>query len=266
MELTRGGIRFTPGAARVDKIVNKCNHHLETESITSAEAGSLAGKLQFCCSTVFNGLGRHYVKALHNAQHAAESPVLLDATELGEDVSRSLRFFRDHLAKIPGRFVSFSRRNEQFQYTVFSDAFQEGDLCGLGGLLIDRQTHSFVEGLTELGSVSQYPLQRRVQQINALESLAAVRVLASFAEKLRGSKTLFIVDSTSCFYQFLGVKTPSADLFWSIALEYDIDIYLEYCASEANGADVPSRSGVAKWGGRLHQCNPLRGSNPGFSI
>ena len=89
--------------------------------------------------------------------------------------------------------------------------------------------------------------RERTQYIGLLELLAAIAVYYSLAAELKGREVIHFLDNSgamACLIKNYASDVDGSRLvhsFWALAVALEIDVWFEFCYSEANVADWPSR-------------------------
>ncbi|CAE7265094.1 DNMT3A [Symbiodinium sp. CCMP2592] len=118
--LTAEAILASPGARRVEKLVQTINEFLSRGRISASECSQLTGKLCFTCTWVFNHVGRMLLQPLYQRQHHG-SP---GSSPLTPRLQQALHQLRDLLPRLqPRRFAVNPDERSRPVAHLYADAF-----------------------------------------------------------------------------------------------------------------------------------------------
>ncbi|MDC0526132.1 hypothetical protein OAO87_03940, partial [bacterium] len=128
--LTSSQVRFDPLPDRISRILHDFRAAFNRGVLTSGEAASLRGRLQFCLSAAYGSVGRAATLPLVQRQYRDTSDAFTSSSEL----HHCLLFFEALLPRLPPLVVSLSFDTTP-PIVVYSDAAfwlrkaRRGDLC-----------------------------------------------------------------------------------------------------------------------------------------
>ena len=244
-----GLVVFQPTEKRVQSVLCSLRRARERDRLTPSEAASLFGKIGFTLSASYGKVGRAATQPLIQRCHRDKAPYTFSP-----GLERMHDFLEALLPNLPPLEVpidapALSSDPEDGPVYVYADASYERDgTNGLGVALIDP-----VSGL-RLYASGECPqwlfdlfVHDRKTYIAQLEALAAVLVYTTFGAVLRGRKVYHFCDNTTALSAAVHGYANQPDLadasnaLHCAACGLHIDLWLEWVASKANLADVPSR-------------------------
>jgi len=234
-------VEVTPD--RCAKLRSVLQSFLDTEVVSPAQAGKIAGRLRFAQAGVFGGVGRAAIQPFYRRQRAPSGCSRL---------SRGLREARDFwlrlLAKPPARriFHPAKRAGGGPRRMLYTDASGAGYICGV--LFTDGPWRPKVYSFRIPRDVRR-ALFRRKNQIALYEAMAAVVATYVFAPWLRDTEVILFIDNQSA-EGFLrngyarGVAQDAsrlASLWWERCARIRLSPWLEWVPSLLNISDGPTR-------------------------
>jgi hypothetical protein len=253
-----GIVRVFVPQARIDKVRQTITEAIARAELTSGDAASLCGKLQFCLSWGVGRFGRAALGALYRQAHRPGHPRINLALEM------SLNFFDMALRSLRVRNICVAAVSRVPPILIWSDAtgtnegesapqiafvarFPGGTPAPLDppGLtpIHPRWVHAAM--VVPLDVMSE--LEVRKQQIGQLELLAAIVAYFSMAPFLVERDVLHFIDNTAAvagIAKGFSAKPDSARIihaYHALNVQIGAQVYFEWVKSEANIADLPSR-------------------------
>ena len=239
-----GCVRFANTEQRANELAAKISDILASGKLTSAEALSLRGRMQFANAQIWGRASKLCLNAVTAHAYSGNGP------EVSFDLAHYLSVFKCCLADSKPREIGSSWDRSWFLFTDASFSPETADWpCGLGGVLIDpggRQVAAFsfsldLDALNLLG----YPAKATV--IFEAELLALLVGLTLWKEKLRNMPCVCYVDNNATRDVSIAGKArtqPGLALVSELLrLEDEIGLSSWYARvpSASNIADGPSR-------------------------
>ena len=238
-------LRIKP--ARKDELLEEIDAILEVQVFPPGQAGKLRGKLMFGASQLWGKIGRAFLRSLSERQYTK-----FNHTALNKAIVLSLEHWRWLIVEGPPRPI-LETRPRSADYVLFTDgSFPDGKPGSplkpwIGGVLFKKGEVPLQFGCEVDRSLIKKWLPRK-SQIAMVELFATVLALKTFEGHLAESWSLLLVDSESV--QGALVKGYSAredvcelvGVFWKIALDLKVNLYVDRVPTDANPADPPSRN------------------------
>ena len=214
--------------------------------LSPSDAGKLKGKLLFAASQLWGKTGRAFLLALSERQYAPShvrnlNPAIRLALEAWEALLLTTR-------PRPIRGPDLCRPTA----VLFTDGCfplvdrGESGVPGVGGIcfqLANRPT--FVSAVVGQDLLDEWI--PRQTQIVMIELLAAVAALRAFADSIKNGAVVLFVDSEAVEGALVKGYSGRADLcrlvglFWAIAHDLCVFVYIDRVPTDANPSDAPSR-------------------------
>ena len=244
-DLTAMHLRIKP--ARKGELLEEIDAILEVQVFPPGQAGKLRGKLMFGASQLWGKIGRAFLRSLSERQYTK-----FNHTALNKAIVLSLEHWRWLIVEGPPRPI-LETRPRSADYVLFTDgSFPDGKPGSplkpwIGGVLFKKGEVPLQFGCEVDRSLIKKWLPRK-SQIAMVELFATVVALKTFEGHLAESWSLLLVDSESV--QGALVKGYSAredvcelvGVFWKIALDLKVNLYVDRVPTDANPADPPSRN------------------------
>ena len=235
---------------------------LQKESLDPGSAGKLKGKLMFGASQLWGKVGRAFLRSLSERQylkHARDDGFALNSALL-LSLFQWLKLVQDG----PPRPIE-EQKLKKSDAVLFTDGFtpdarkNEKGLDRIGGVVFSRgqsKPYQFTAAVPE--KVKKFWLVRKTQ-IVPIEMLAPIVALATFGPMIRGKDIILFIDSEAVEGALIKGYSAREDLselvsvFWDLALELRVNVYIDRVSTDANPADWPSRNDLvtgrsARWG------------------
>ncbi|CAE7557407.1 Dnmt3b [Symbiodinium sp. CCMP2456] len=239
---------------------------LECDSLSSAEAAKLRGRLGWASCSMYGRCGRGGQAPLVQRQYASEPPALTAA------LRRSLEFYLSLLQLVQPRVIhlaSLCRR----PVVIYTDASWEPKCMqrpGLGYVLMHPDFSQCLGGASSVTEEILAVLSDRQTQIMPLEALAILQAFAAFCHlNLRCQDVVLFVDNQAvvsslikgaCSEDDISLVLLCLHLFWA---HLSCRVWLEWVPSDDNPADGLSRDGALDewttkqgWSLRTQPCLP----------
>jgi hypothetical protein len=247
----RVSVRRIPFRATVDKdrrarLSRSIREVLTADTLTSGEASTLAGRLNFAGSAVFGAVGRGPLHAVYMRQWATKRPgwALGLPHGLTPGLREALRFFLVLLIDPPPRIVPQPGKVRR-HVSLFTDGAGDGHV---GAVLLR-------EGMPALAFADRVPcrtralLQERKQQIALIELLVVLMAVEAFADEIQGRDVILWIDNVVAEAAVRNgfLRRDSVDgcalasALWLSFMRLRVTAWVERVPTDLNIADGPSR-------------------------
>ena len=204
----------------------------------------------FGSSQLWGKIGRAFLRALSERQYTK-----LNQSHLSQAIVLALKQWKWLIEKGPPRPMSESRPRSS-DFVIFTDgSFPDGKPGSpskpwIGGVLFRRGVVPVQFGCEVQQQLIAKWLPRK-SQIAMVELFATVVALKTFETRIAGSWSLLLVDSEPVQgalvkgYSSRGDLCELVGLFWNLALDLKINLYIDRVPTDANPADPPSRNNMS---------------------
>ena len=270
-----GTMRFEPVPERIERILRDFRAAFERGVLTSGEAASLRGRLQFCLTAAYGCVGRAATLPLVQRQYRDTTDEFVD----GSPLHHCLLFFEALLPRLPPLVVplSFDSTPPLLVYTDAAFWLRRsggGGSCeadrhsrlrgGLGVVVFDPAdgTYRFAMDQPDWAELLSFWSPDHKTYIAQLEVLAAISAYFTYPELFVGRRVQHFIDNTVALSALVHGYSGKADLakmvnaFFLQMAGLRASVYFDYVPSKANIADLPSR------GERAALLRELRGLRP----
>ena len=231
-------LRISP--QRKSKVVAMLLAVVKAQSLTSAQASSLRGKLYFCMLTAFNKVGRGPLRSFTERQYS-------HATALTSELSEAIQFFLHLIPNMAPRCIDILS-SLRSTIIIWSDAMYENWNGALGFVAFDPDDGTYYYSAYEVPRwVYTFfrPLKTYIGQLEILAVLFAYLTLPS--GRISNRPVLHYIDNTSSMAGSIKGYSPKSDSSKMLTIMHLVFAYLHiapwfaYVASKANCSDGPSR-------------------------
>lgn len=239
-----GCVRFANTEQRVNELASKITDIQASGKLTSAEALSLRGRMQFANAQIWGRASKLCLNSVTAHAYSGDGP------ELSVDLAHYLGVFKNCLGNSKPREVGCSWDNSWF---LFTDASFSPDTakwpCGLGGVLVDAagcQVAAFSCSL-DLDELSLLGYPEKSTVIFEAELLALLVGLTLWKDELRNKPCVCYVDNNATRDVSIAGKArtqPGLALVSELLLledEIGLSAWYARVPSASNIADGPSR-------------------------
>jgi len=237
-------LRIKP--SRKEELTSEIDTILEVGLLPPGQAGKLRGKLMFGASQLWGKIGRAFLRVLSERQYSS-----FHRSDLNKALVLALHHWRTLISDGPPRPISLLGARPA-DFVIFTDgSFPDGTSALLkpwiGGVLFKRGMQP-VQFSCEVSSKMISRWLPRKSQIAMVELFATVVALETFKPWIRGSWTLMFVDSEPVQGSLVKGYSAKEDLcelvgiFWKLALELEVFLYVDRVPTDSNPADPPSRA------------------------
>lgn len=232
--------------SRKEELLDEIEAILSSQVFPPGQAGKLRGKLMFGASQLWGKIGRAFLRSLSERQYTRSNQ-----TTLNKAILLSLEHWKWLIVEGPPRPI-LETNPRSADYVLFTDgSFPDGKPGSplkpwIGGVLFKKGEVPLQFGCEVKQSLIKKWIPRK-SQIAMVELFATVVALKTFEAQLEGSWSLLLVDSEPV--QGALVKGYSAredvcelvGVFWKLALDLKVNLYVDRVPTDANPADPPSR-------------------------
>ena len=240
--------------SRKRDLLEEIDGYLTSGLLDPGSAGKLKGKLMFGASQLWGKVGRAFLRPISERQYA-RFPVK-EGFLLNPALSRSLAHWRKLIESGPPRPIEFKAKKIS-DAVIFTDGFTPGPRFNdqrpsrIGAVLFDRKAASPVQFSEVVPlSVQQKWLPRKTQ-IVPVEMLAPILALETFRDRLYGADVILLIDSEAVEAALVKGYSSKEDLcdlisvFWDLAFQLRVRVFIDRIATDANPADWPSRGDLS---------------------
>ena len=236
--------------SRKIELLDEISSILSSQVFPPGQAGKLRGKLMFGSSQLWGKIGRAFLRALSERQYTK-----LNQSHLSQAIVLALKQWKWLIEEGPPRPISVSRPRSS-DFVIFTDgSFPDGKPGSpskpwIGGVLFAKGEVPIQFGCEVQQQLVAKWLPRK-SQIAMVELFATVVALKTFETRIAGSWSLLLVDSEPVQGALVKGYSSREDLcelvglFWNLALELKINLYIDRVPTDANPADPPSRDNMS---------------------
>ena len=231
--------------SRKEELLDEIKSIISSEILSPGQAGMLRGKLMFGASQLWGKIGRAFLRALSERQYT-RSP----ETGLNLALKLALKQWELLIDHGPPRPITASGARPA-DYVIFTDGSfpdQKSDLQDpwIGGVLFKKGARPIQFGCKVGMDLIEKWIPRK-SQIAMVELFATVVALQTFKPWISSSWSLLFVDSEPVQGALVKGYSAREDLcelvgvFWKLALDVHINLYIDRVPTDSNPADPPSR-------------------------
>ena len=231
--------------SRKEELLDEIKSIISSEILSPGQAGKLRGKLMFGASQLWGKIGRAFLRALSERQYT-RSP----KTGLNLALKLALKQWELLIDHGPPRPITASGARPA-DYVIFTDGSfpdQKSDLQDpwIGGVLFKNGAIPIQFGCKVGMDLIEKWIPRK-SQIAMVELFATVVALQTFKPWISSSWSLLFVDSEPVQGALVKGYSAREDLcelvgvFWKLALDVHINLYIDRVPTDSNPADPPSR-------------------------
>jgi len=233
--------------SRKTEILEEIDAILDSHLLPPGLAGKLRGKLMFGASQLWGKIGRAFLRALSERQYTKFNQAVLNPA-----IVLALQQWKWLINEGPPRPILESKPKVA-DYVLFTDgSYPDGkagspDKPWIGGVLF-KKGHVPLQSGCEVDQKLIDKWIPRKSQIAMVELFATVVALTTFAKQLCGSWSFLMVDSEPVQGALVKGYSSREDLcelvsvFWKLALDCRVNLYIDRVPTDANPADHPSRN------------------------
>ena len=252
-----GKVRMYVPPARIGKVREMIKAAIQQGEISSGDASSLCGKLQFCLAWGVGRFGRAAMGPIYRHIHARRPAI-------GAALQMSFNFLLSALTSLKARDICVKAGGRSPPVLVWSDATGTNDGEGRpvmafvarfpggmqspGGIQgVTAQHPRWVHGFTSVSDQVLGSLKRRKQQVGQLELLAAASSYFSLSQWIKHRDVIHFIDNTAAvsgITKGYSAQPDSARIihaYHALNVRMQTQVHFEWVRSEANIADLPTR-------------------------
>ena len=240
-----GIVSFAPTESRVEGVLGSLRRARAANRLTPAEAATVFGKLGFTLAAAYGRVGRAATQPLIQRCHRDVD------FAFGVALQRMHEFLERLLPALPVLEVDVSAEHGVVEphVCIYTDAsFERDGTDGIGVAVLDPVSG---ERLYAAGVCPEWLraalVPGRKTYIAQLEAIAVVAAYTTFGHLLRGRRVYHFVDNTVALsaaihgYANQPDMADASNALHCATCGLRVDLWLEWVASAANLADVPSR-------------------------
>ena len=234
--------------SRKEELIEEIESILRSGVLSPGQAGKLRGKLMFGASQLWGKIGRAFLRSLSERQYSK-----IPRSDVNKAIKLSLDHWKSLVESGPPRPI-MSSGSKKTDFVIFTDGSFPDTKSSLkdpwiGGVLFQKGARPVQFGCkVDLETMDKWI--PRKSQIAMVELFATVIALATFGDRLRGSWSLLFVDSESAQGALVKGYSAKEDLcelvgvFWNLALELQVNLFIDRVPTDSNPADPPSRAAL----------------------
>ena len=251
------GVTYNLAAMRLEikkerktELLDEISSILQTGLLDPGSAGKLKGKLMFGASQLWGKVGRAFLRSISERQYC-KHPVSSEFS-LDEALKESLAQWKKLVEFGPPRSIDVAH-SKPADVVIFTDGFTADPRDAhrlpdrIGAVMFDRRLKKPVQ-FTALVPVSvKKKWLERSTQIVPIEMIAPIVALETFRGRLVGADLILLIDSEAVEGSLVKGYSSREDLcklvsvFWDLALDLRVRVYIDRVSTDANPADWPSR-------------------------
>ena len=239
--------------ARAERTTRILGQILRTKRLPASLAATVCGKVLFLTTWAYGRVGRAAMQPLHRRRADKRGFDALD-----EAAAAAVGFLHSLIPVLPRRVIRL-RGDGRPAVRIWTDAmWEEGaEVPARIGIVVHLPGYTTAHGKVVEGrylhssmvvpeAIMATFVERR-QYIGQLELLAAVAAYTTFPDELRGRRVVHWIDNTSALAALIKGYSRAPDsarivhAFHAFNVGLRATCWLEYVASKANIADLPSR-------------------------
>ena len=228
---------------------------LEADHLDPGHAGKLKGKLMFAASQLWGKVGRAFLLAISERQYMKFRMYRDEKLALGTALRRALEQWLRLIKFGPPRELTIVDRQKS-DVVLFTDGSYPDDRKGetkesqpprIGAVLFSRVKEFPLQGLMVVPDEVITKWLPRKNQICMIELLATVAALWTFRHYVRDKFVLLLIDSEVVEAALIKGYSSREDVcelvgvFWELALQLKVQVYIDRVPTDANPSDGPSR-------------------------
>ena len=235
-------------------LLEEIDGFLASGLLDPGSAGKLKGKLMFGASQLWGKVGRAFLRPISERQYARFPEK--EGFRLNAALERSLKHWRKLIESGPPRPIEF-KSEKVSDVVIFTDGFTPDPRFDdvrpsrIGAVLFDRKTIAPVQFSEVVPKWVQQKWLPRKTQIVPVEMLAPIIALETFRDRLYGADIILLIDSEAVEAALVKGYSSKEDLcdlisvFWDLAFQLRVRVFIDRVATDANPADWPSRGDLS---------------------
>ena len=242
-------------AERKVELVDEIDAILKSGLLDPGSAGKLKGKLMFGASQLWGKVGRAFLRVISERQYLRFP--CSNSFKLDEALVESLRQWRSLVLNGPPRPIDLQVKKRS-DIVIFTDGFtpdpreQDSRPDRIGAVMFDRRLTSPFQFTAIVPSDLKAGWLARKTQIVPVEMLAPIVALWTFRDRAVNADLILLIDSEAvegALIKGYSSKTDVSQLvsvFWELALELKVRVFIDRISTDANPADWPSRGDLER--------------------
>ena len=238
-------------AERREEITHEIEAIVKAGLLDPGSAGKLKGKLMFVASQLWGKVGRAFLRVISERQYL-RFPIGSEF-KLDQPLLESLLHWKKLVNEGPPRPIE-SASAKLVDAVIFTDGFtpdprkKECLPDRVGAVLFDRRSKRPMQFTSVVAKAVKRRWLERSTQIVPVEMVAAVLALETFADRIRVSDILLLIDSEAVEGALIKGYSSREDLcqlisvFWDLAFQLRVRVFIDRISTDANPADWPSRN------------------------
>eukprot|EP00435_Cladocopium_sp_Y103_P009665 s1508_g2.t1 len=236
---------------RKAEIAQEIDAILDSGLLDPGTAGKLKGKLMFGASQLWGKVGRAFLRVISERQYLRFP--LGHEFKLDEALTKALVHWKKLVREGPPRPIDLVSE-KVVDAVIFTDGFTPDPRSSevlpdrVGAVLFDRRCNAPRQFTSVVPEAVKRRWLERTTQIVPIEMIAAVLALETFADRIRGADILLLIDSEAVEGALIKGYSSREDLcevitvFWDLAFQLRVRVFIDRISTDANPADWPSRN------------------------
>lgn len=238
-------------AERREEITQKIEAIVKAGTLDPGSAGKLKGKLMFGALQLWGKVGRAFLRVISERQYLG-FPIGSEF-KLDRPLLESLLHWKKLVNEGPPRPIK-SASAKLVDAVIFTDGFtpdprkEEGLPDRVGAVLFDRRLKRPMQLTSVVSKAVKRQWLERSTQIVPVEMVAAVLALETFADRIRGSDILLLIDSEAIEGALTKGYSSREDLcklisvFLDLAFQLRVRVFIDRISTDTYPSDWPSRN------------------------
>ena len=235
---------------RREEISSEIDAILLSGLLDPGSAGKLKGKLMFGASQLWGKVGRAFLRVISERQYL-RFPIK-NEFKLDAPLTEALKQWKKLVNEGPPRPIEMAC-SKPADLVIFTDGFTPDPRSSdtlpdrVGAVMFDRRLRQPVQFSATVPVEIKKRWLQRTTQIVPVEMIATVLALETFAERVRGADVILLIDSEAVEGSLVKGYSSRDDLcriislFWDLAFQLRVRIFIDRVSTDANPADWPSR-------------------------
>ena len=238
-------------ADRKEELSSEIDAILASGLLDPGSAGKLKGKLMFGASQLWGKVGRAFLRVISERQYL-RFPIGSEF-KLDPPLREALLQWKKLVQHGPPRPIDMVGEKCS-DAVIFKDGFTPDPRSAeklpdrVGAVLFDRRSRRPQQFTAVVPEEVKNRWLTRSTQIVPVETIAAVLAMETFADRIRGADILLLIDSEAVESALIKGYSSKEDLchiisvFWDLAFQLRVRVFIDRVSTDANPADWPSRN------------------------
>eukprot|EP00435_Cladocopium_sp_Y103_P019288 s2614_g4.t1 len=236
---------------RKEEIASEIDSVLKSGLLDPGSAGKLKGKLMFGASQLWGKVGRAFLRVISERQYL-RFPIK-NEFRLDRPLQEALAQWKKLVIAGPPRPIDLVS-SKPSDVVIFTDGFTPDPRSNerlpdrVGAVIFDRRRRTPCQFTAVIPESVKRRWLVRSTQIVPVEMLAAVLALETFSDQIEGTDLILLIDSEAVEGALIKGYSSREDLceiislFWNLAFQLKVRVFIDRVSTDANPADWPSRN------------------------